>query len=200
MALSLDDHYFWLHRLLKLFFFNHRRRWWRTHKIDRFMGHLSRWGCHSRGYVACRRAALTCHRQQLLSQVFGGDLVERTRRDLCRGDAKLLRLLEHKSALKVQVFGDFINSNGHDLVLRQFLNGDWRLRHRGFSSRVNAPVRQAKGCQKPAGEAFHLGQLPKLFGQRLQFQETTPNPLLLRPIDLPHRGNLPSPVSGHAPR
>ena len=51
--------------------------------------------------------------RQLLLEELGGDLVESTRRDLGCGNAQVLRLVEHKLALKVQLLGDLVNANGH---------------------------------------------------------------------------------------
>jgi len=52
-------------------------------------------------------------RRQLLLQELGRDLVEGARRDLGRGDAQFLCLVEHELALKVELLGDLVDSNGH---------------------------------------------------------------------------------------
>jgi hypothetical protein len=68
---------------------------------------------HGRDLNRLGRLERLCQWRQLLLQELGGDLVEGARRDLGCGYAQLLRLIEHKLALKVQLLGDLVNANGH---------------------------------------------------------------------------------------
>jgi hypothetical protein len=59
-----------------------------------------------------RRVGL-CERQQLLFEVFGGDLVQGTGRHLGGGDSHFLRPCENELALEVELLGDVVNADGH---------------------------------------------------------------------------------------
>lgn len=52
-------------------------------------------------------------RQQLLFEVFGGDLVQGTGRHLGGGDSHFLRPGENEFALEVELLGDVVNADGH---------------------------------------------------------------------------------------
>lgn len=91
----------------------HRRRGWRGGR-RRFRDWKRRENNHGRGLRHRWRWRGRCQRSHLLLQIFGGDLVERTRRHLGGGNAQLLGFGEHELALQSESLGDVVNADGHE--------------------------------------------------------------------------------------
>src|SRR5204862_6825134 len=61
-------------------------------------------------------------RQQLLLEILGGDLIERTGWNFGRRDAQLLGLDNDFLALDSELFGNIVDTNGHNSIS----STDWR--------------------------------------------------------------------------